>query len=647
MDSHAITSSVLFFCLFFALSSVLQLFSNRTAFPYTVSLLLGGLGMQFIAKLFHLDSAVSLDANFIYYILLPLLLFEAGMKINIHQFRLQFWTITFMSTFGLLISMAVVGLGLFYSLGLPIEVAILFGALISATDPIAVLSIFKTLGAPKRLSLLADGESMFNDATAVIAFKVVAVFVIGSAVQEIRTPLATLWEFIYVFFGSIAVGAILGWVASSLIKRVKNDPVVEASITLTLALGSFMLGDHLIHFSGVITSVSAALIFGHFSKTRISRGVKHFVHETWNYISYLAVSMVFFFAAFQLNLGLIFGFINQIPLVIFIVLAARAASVYLSFAITNRLRLFSSEPDVPLSWQHILNWGGLRGVIPLVLAYTLPDNFMYKEQIISFTLATFVFTLLVNALSIRWLLEKLGLHLPEKEEEINRTEKVLYELELKEKSLQLLPELQVIRIAEKKIKQAMLDQKRKLLSLSGFDELKEAVSLQAIEIIRAKLQKLFDDGFINEGVLIEYEAQLDLQQDALEFPEVYSGRGFTQGRLPNRRLFRQRMLFWQKLLKGYPLMRWFFKGHEKEVITERIMMLKAKYICVNLVLKYLTRMKVLFESEKNVLKTIREIEIEYSKRRVEYETDLSELETKYGEYFDSYREKIAHNLIYS
>lgn len=645
MESHHIVSGIIFLCLFFIISSVLQIFSNRTSFPYTVSLLVGGLIIQFFTRILGLEASVSLDPNLIYYLLLPLLLFEAGMKIDIHQFRLQFWTITFMSTFGLLISMFVIGGGLFYLLGLPFEVALLFGALISATDPIAVLSIFNSLGAPKRLSLLADGESMFNDATAVIAFKVVAVFALGTAVQVSHSPLMTLWQFVYVFFGSIIIGGSLGYFASELIKRVKNDPVIESTITLTLAIGSFILGDHIIHLSGVITTVSTALIFGHFSKTRISRNVKHFVHEFWNYISYISISLVFFFAAFQLNISQIVVHAPDLPLVIFLILLGRAVSVYLSFAITNRFSLFNSEPDVPLSWQHILNWGGLRGVIPLVLAYTLPETFIYREIIISFTLATFVFTLLVNAITIRWLLVKLGLHLPQKEEEIIQAEKALYKLEQKMKSLAFIPELKVSHLAEKQLKEAILIHKQKLLDVSDEKQLKEAISLQALEIIRAKLQSLYDDGYINEGVMIEYGAQLDLQQDSIEYPQVYSGRGYNEGRLPNRKLFRQRLLFWRSMIKQVPLFNGFFKNTEQEIIIERIMMLKAKLICAHLVIKYFNRLKTLFESKYTIIKIIRETEQSYKERTKEYQSDLNDMENKYQTLFNSYREKIAYNLL--
>ena len=147
MDTHALTNILLFFTLFFGIISVLQALANRFNFPYTVLLLVAGFLSQGIVHYFNVQSHFHLEPQIIYYILLPLLLFEAAMHINLHQFRLQFWTITWISTFGLIVSLLIVGLGMHFLIALPLGMALLFGALISATDPIAVLSIFKSLGA--------------------------------------------------------------------------------------------------------------------------------------------------------------------------------------------------------------------------------------------------------------------------------------------------------------------------------------------------------------------------------------------------------------------------------------------------------------------------------------------------------------------
>jgi monovalent cation:H+ antiporter, CPA1 family len=650
MDAHILVSGLLFFCIFFATISILQILSKKTSFPYTVSLLIAGFIAQYLVQTFHLEANLNLDANVIYYLLLPLLLFESAMHINIHQFRLQFWTITFISTFGLLISLFIVGFGLAWVIGMPLGPALLFGALISATDPIAVLSLFKSLGAPKRLALIADGESMFNDATAVIGFKVVAGFVLTGAILSGSSIANSLWNLTYVFFGSIILGGILGYISSDIIRRVKSDHVVEATITITLALGSFLLADHLIHLSGVITTVMAGITLGNLGKTRISTGVKRFVNRIWEYVAFLCVSLVFFFASFQLDIGLLVSQLDKLHAVILILLIARAISVYVSFYFSNKLPIFRNEPDVPLSWQHILNWGGLRGVIPLVLAYTIPVDYQYRDEIISFTLAALVFTLLVNALTIRWFLIKLGLHLPKKEEVIINEELSIFQIEEKKKQLKTLSEKEfsksLIKKANQDLEKEELEHKQKLLALANKQELNNALRLQAIEITRQKLIDLFEKGHISEGVVNEYEGQLDLQQDAIEYPEVYYGRGYLKGgRIPNQKLFRQRLQSLNSIIRNFPILKPFLGIQEKDLITQRIMFLKAKIVCVEEILIYLERVEKISASNKQALAAIKEVTNEYNNRKIGYELDLKEINSTYPLLMQQYQSQLLANII--
>ncbi len=650
MDTHTLVNWLVFFSLFLGVSSLLQVISKNTSFPYTVSLLIVGFLTQLILHSLHIETHISLDPSIIYYFILPLMLFEAAIHINIHQFRLQFWTISFISTFGLLLSMTVVATGLAILLGYPWSVGLLFGALISATDPIAVLAIFKTLGAPKRLSLIADGESMFNDATAVIAFKLVAGFAFASSYFNSDKVFSSLGMFSYMFFGSIALGLILGVIGSELVRRIKSDPIVEATVTFCLALGAFALADHFVGMSGVITTVMAGVTFGNLGKTRISPTAKHFVNDLWEYIAFLSVSLVFFFAAFQLEPKLLLDYGAQLPWVIGIVLVARAISVYVSFAISNRSRLFKNEPDVPLSWQHIMNWGGLRGVIPLVLVYSIPDDYSYKPALISFTLACFVFTLLINALSIRWLLVKLKLHLPKDEEEIIEEEHQIYLIEQKRQQLSDLPKRefykQLIHSVNKRLDDVELIHQKRLNSLTNQADIVLSFKLQAIEISRSQIEELYHLGYISEGVALEYETQLDLQQDALEYPEVHYGRGYSKGgRLPNRKLFRERLRNWQTIAREFPIVKRMFGQHEEDIITERLMMIKMKLSCVDHVERYLNIAKPKFSDFPTALQALKVVLEEYHERKISYQLEYKELKKQYPQAIKSYQSKLLENIV--
>jgi CPA1 family monovalent cation:H+ antiporter len=392
---------ILFISAFLIITGFIQRLTAKWSFlPYTVALLLAGVIGQYFVKLTHIPVEFELSSSVIYYVLLPLLLFESAFHINFHQFKLQFKTITFFATFGLLISVFVIGYVLAFAVGYPLPMAILFGAIISATDPIAVISMFKTLGAPKRLSLVADGESMLNDATGVIAFKVVSAFVLAGSALQSSTLLESTWSFIYVFVGSLIFGAIVGYFFSKLIEKIENDRVIETTMTVACALGSFVAAEHFFHFSGVISCVMAGIVVGNLGKTKFSPGVREFVEEFWSYFAFLSVSLVFFFATFNLD----FLIFSKNPIIIIwaivAVLVGRAISIYGSALITNNTPFFKDEPNIPMSWQHILNWGGLRGVIPLVLAYSLPEDFKYRSAIFSFSL--FALSLVSNTPSISY-----------------------------------------------------------------------------------------------------------------------------------------------------------------------------------------------------------------------------------------------------
>ncbi len=400
--------------------------------------------------------------------------------------------------------------------------------------------------------------------------------------------------------------------------------------------------------SGVITTVMAAIVMGNLGRIHISKGSKKFINETWEYIAFISVSLVFFFAAFQLDIKLIMEQMGVLHAVIMIVLISRAISVYLSFFITNKLSLFKNEPDVPVSWQHILNWGGLRGVIPLVLAYSIPETFEYRDDIISFTLATFVFTLLINGLTIRKLLVLLKLHLPKKEEEIIKEENNIYDLENKIHSIEKLPKIEfndnVLKKFKKELKKHIEEKKQYLSRISSKKEINEAVRLQAISISRKVLLNLYFRGYISTAVFQEYEAQLDLQQDAIEYPDVYYGRGYSKGRVPNQKLFRQRIQLLNKLIRNFPILKSFIGIGEKEIVCERLMVLKAKIICAQEIIKYTSRFIMLFSSNKETKDVLIEVETDYQERKTGYESELAYLNSNYHQIAQDYQLKLLKNF---
>lgn len=649
MEHNIILPIVIFAAFFFCLIAVIQRISEKFAFPYTIALLLVGFAAQFLVHTFQINTSLTLSSDVIFYVLLPVLLFEAAMQINLHQFRIQFKTISFLATFGLLISVFVIGFLLSWSIGMPLGPALLFGALISATDPIAVLSLFKTLGAPKRLALLADGESMFNDATGVIAFRIVSVFVLGNIAFETGRLFNGLLDFSWVFFGSLIYGTVLGYFASRILPAVKNDRILVNTITAALAIGSFVTAEHYLHVSGVISTVMAGIALGNVGRNKLSVHTIHFIEEFWAFWGFVAVSLVFFFATFNLNVAVFFGNLGTISIAVIAVLAGRAVSVYLSAFISNNTPLFKNEPNIPLSWQHILNWSGLRGVIPLVLVYSLPDTFAYKEQILGFTLGTLLFTLLVNGLTIKWLLMKLKLHLPSNEEAIISDEMKLFEIEKRKDKLEELPKREfsagILNETMQRLEEKQKQLQDRLLEHTDPADFLHSLKVQALEIERSTLHDLYHEGRFVENVYYIFESELDLQVDALEYPEVYKGRAIdTGGFIDTSKSYRKRLMQLKRIIIKYPLLQRFFSISEEELVEERYQILRARLFTSYAVNDYLADVEKIFTKPKfnAAIAEVRSMQERYINRNLE---EIEKISKMYPAVVENYQRRMIRYLI--
>ncbi|TXH00725.1 MAG: hypothetical protein E6P95_03145 [Candidatus Moraniibacteriota bacterium] len=647
--TSVIVEQVLFSGAFLALVTIIHEITKRVKVPFTVALLVMGMVVKYYLAQSGGHLPVELTPDFIYFVLLPLLLFGAAMHINLHQFRLQFKTISFLSTFGLLLGVSVVGVGVSVFAGLPIMDALLFGALISATDPIAVLSIFKQLGAPRRLALIADGESMFNDATAVIVFRILAgVVLVGEQVSP-SLVLGGIGELIYVFFGSIVVGAVLGYLISQLIAWIQDDPLVETTLTLVAALMAFVAMEHYLHLSGVISSVVAGLVMGNWGRARFSASVIEFVRTFWDYLGFLAVAIVFFFSTVEMDLGQFVHTPLRYLIVVAVVLVARAISVYSTFWVTNRNRLFADEPDVPMSWQHIMNWGGLRGVIPLVLVFSLPEDYIYREDILGFTLATFLFTLFVNGLTIEWLLKRMKLHHPKAEEAIIKEEEDIIRAEEAREKLNVLPQNEFTerlrKMVDKRIQEEIKEHEEVLRShISESGQVEKSLRLQTVLLQRAIVQRLFREGQISEDVLFEFETQLDLRADELEYPEKFVGKKTKSKKLSGEEMHNHRVSqLKEREMRSSGWIRRYVRASWEELVLERYSMLRVRAMTAQEVVEYLDRVEKTLGSV--LTSSVAVVRAEYLGYVRENRADKLKLEKKYPTLTESFRAQLLERLI--
>ncbi|HRN71230.1 MAG TPA: cation:proton antiporter, partial [Candidatus Woesebacteria bacterium] len=483
----------------------------------------------------------------------------------------------------------------------------------------------------------------------VISFKVVSGFVIASTTFQSQALLSSTWNFIYVFLGSIFFGLIVGYLFSKIIQKIKNDPIIETTITVAAALGSFAAAEFFFHFSGVIACVICGIVVGNLGKTKFSPGVREFVEEFWSYFAFLSVSLVFFFATYSLDFSIFTN--NPINMVyaIVAVLLGRAISIYGSALVTNYIPFFKDEPNLPMNWLHILNWGGLRGVIPLVLVYSLPTDFAYRNDMLSFTMGALLFTLLVNGLTIRSLLLKLGVHLPKKEEEVLQEELSILELEEAKESLENLKDKEfdpdILQDLKKELNDVENEHKNKLSSIMEPAYFEKSLRIQALHIERHALEDLYSQGYISENVYMDFDVELDMQEDALEYPEVYEGRGILAGgKIKTEGSFRKKILKMRTLAGQFPILKQFLKEERQTLIQDRIGLLKARIVTSEMVIDYLNRIDK-FLAKKEQSSIIIELMDEHRALIKENQEELTQLTKENPKLTEMYQKRLAYNLI--
>jgi CPA1 family monovalent cation:H+ antiporter len=370
-------------------ASGVTIFVRRFRIPYTVALVLAGLILSFTPR-----AEGEVDPDLIMSLLVPPLVFEAALHLSLTELRRNISTLILMAVPGVILTMLLVGVAVSVGAGVSWPMALLFGALIAATDPVAVIGIFRKLGAPKRLTILLEGESLLNDGTAIVLFQVA----LAAAVTGQFNAVAGLIDFLRVGFGGIVVGLILGWLISRLIDRI-DDHLVETTLTTVMAFGSYLVAEDLFHVSGLLAVVAAGLVAGSIGPRGMSPTTRIVLNNFWEYVAFLANSAVFLLIGIQVDFFELLSFWPTILVAIAAVLASRAVVVYL-------LSRFGRQ--VPNRWRHVLFWGGLRGAIALALALSIPAEAGPERQTITaMAFGVVLFTLLAQGITMDRLIKRL------------------------------------------------------------------------------------------------------------------------------------------------------------------------------------------------------------------------------------------------
>ena len=328
--------------------------------------------------------------------MLNFLLFAGGIHVNINDLKKQLKPVMIFATVGVLISTFAVGAGVYYLLPyvgiqMPFIYCLVFGALISPTDPVAVLSILKKANVSKALETKVAGESLFNDGIAVVAFAVLLQLATG---KEVDLTVENIFGLLLKEAGGgLLLGVLLGFVASRAMRDI-NDYILSVLVTLSVVMGGYLIA-HSMHLSAPLAMVAAGLFMGNFNmKFKMKSETQDYLLKFWELVDEIMNAVLFLFIGFELllikNLD---KYLLAGGICILIVLIARWIAIFIP---TKFMRL--QDRFSPQTFK-VLVWGGIRGGVSIALALSLPQN-EYNKIIISITYCVVVFSIVVQGLTI-------------------------------------------------------------------------------------------------------------------------------------------------------------------------------------------------------------------------------------------------------
>lgn len=581
--------------------------AERWKAPYTVLLVVAGSLLVPLAywEPFRYLKSFELSPDLLFFVFLPILIFESAYNMNIRRLADNARAIGWLSVMSLLISAFFIGAAMWLAMRLigfeiPFIVALLFGSLISATDPVAVLALFKEYGVPRRLALIFEGESLFNDGTSLALFLVVLeVFLHG------YHGVASVAEGVYMFstmmVGGLAFGLLMGVLFAKLIGLVKDNEAIEITLTMLVAHLTFVCAELLsrnleiagqpFHLSGIIATVTASIVIGNYGRSKISPKVEEYMERFWGYFAFVANSLVFLLMGI-LFVGLPIDFARfalPIALVILIVALGRALSVYPVVWFLNRQ---GKEAPIPETWQHLLAWGSLRGALALMMALLIPADatlpgwaydFTVREFVVAVTIGCIYFTLLIKATTIGGMIKRYkidALH-PFETFGYHQSRALVYEAVLGKLNAYLEKGYinstlhQRLRDRYQGLRERSLDRCCELVA--DDEKLAETMlRLYALGVEKHYLRQLFAYGELNEAVYKRILNKLAVQSDRVE-------RGETQARDLHERY--QPDWIEQAVEAGRRFLGW--RRRRSDIAAEAYMYYRAQVVLIGKVIRHL------------------------------------------------------------
>ncbi|NIB39309.1 cyclic nucleotide-binding domain-containing protein [Pseudomaricurvus alkylphenolicus] len=610
--------------------------------PFTIALVLAGMmisALAPVAPFFDLLAGFELTPELVLFVFLPTLIFESAHNLQVRQLQANILPVLTLAVPGLLISTSIIA-SLFYALSdFPFIICMLLGAILSATDPVSVIALFKQLGVPERLTVLVEGESLFNDATSLV----LATLLTGIALTgefDLATVGSGLIEFLKVFFGGILVGWLLAFLVCQILGTIDAQPAVEISFTTVLAYLAFLIAEHGLHVSGIMAVVAAGLIMGSYGRSKISPSTEHYLHDFWDYAAWLANAMIFLLVGMKIDLLAYWDSLGLIALVAVAMLLSRALVI---FGLVPQLaRLPDSEP-VSRSYQLVMYWGGLRGAIAVAIVLSLPE-FSQRDTLIAVVMGAVLFSLLVQGLSIETLVRRLGLDKPEFADQLAEKEGGLHAKQMSLASVDRLEQGGFFsrRVAErlrsdgeKSIEQLQREIKTLSVGMTK-EEARRILSLRTLAREKKRYEEFFRRGLIGDWAYRELFFNVEQQSDDAKHYGHLPGSDYRHS--PTHNAFVALL----RSLQNFPLVSTPIQNRLTRQMMRDYDVSWARYRTANSVLKSLEELAEESGVSGDTVEQLRQI---YENVLTDMETEITLVSESYPEFVEAAQERLGQRLL--
>lgn len=627
----SLTSTLALFVLI-ALSTAVFFAAKRFNFPYTIMLVFIGMILVPIIEIPFLKPALgfmndlSLTPDLLFFIFLPILIFESGFNMDIRKMLDNAWAILLLAVVGLTIAASIIGALVYLVLPqigiyVPFIVALIFGSIISSTDPVAVLALFKEIGAPRRLTMIFEGESLINDGTAVALF-LTLIGIADAGFHGMETVFSGFYEFTVMIAAGVLVGLFLAALFSRAVSLTKSNEFVTVTLLIISAHLVFITAEVLnelgyFHVSPIIATTVASLFLGNYTRYTLTPKLDEYTSKLIEHISFIVNSLVFLLA------GILFvksgADLSELWLPVLITVAivafARLISVY---AVIVPLNWTGREEPIPSGWVKLLSWGSLRGALAIIMVLTIPESFTVegwdasysiRDFLLALTIGCILSTLFIKAPLIGPLMKRYGINDNDPLQKAYRCDLSIYYLLTERERLFSHKEKGFINDEQHQRLLSRVDEKirrvehqRQLLS-EQFDAslFIHSLHLTFVHIEIAVLKRLYINHEVSEKVYRRIYSKLSQQQEKIEYSQSKNTRSDIY--ISRKNIFESLVDFSQGIFR---------RGSTELCIEETLQYYRAQMIMARKSLLTIEKMQELFDRPIFMAKTYEEVSLRYT-----------------------------------